>query len=106
MSDFCSSNIPIDESDAYLLGWRCTVFITFIITHSLLVILAIWLYTYHRWQANLQKRLLIQDYQHHRNSSKGRNISSSNCGNKDESLKMEEALLGGATANDNNKGDQ
>lgn len=52
-----------------LQGWRCAVFVTFIVTYILLALLAVILYAYHRWQKNLQRRLFEQDVEIQRRTS-------------------------------------
>ncbi len=57
MTGFCT-----EDQDEFG-SWRCATFITFIVTYVLLAFFGVWLYVYLRWQANLEKRLLLEDYQ-------------------------------------------
>ncbi len=66
MVRFCKSD-STDDLDT----WQCAVFVTFVLTQFLLLVLAIWLYTYYRWQENLKRKLYEEDYEHNRFSSIG-----------------------------------
>ena len=85
--DFC------EDTTESLSHWKCAVFITFIGSYFFLIVFGIWLYAYHRWQSNLEKRLLLEDYQFHQNNksnrvsgmSEGSNIIRTTSKNYDES---------------------
>ena len=79
MGNFCDSSTttssPVLEpiiTDQEEKNWQCAVFVTFVITQSLLLILAIWLYTYYRWQENMKIKLYQEDYENFRYNSEGR----------------------------------
>lgn len=80
--DFCTG----DTTDS-LTAWRCATFITFIVSYVLLACFGLWLFIYHRWQANLEKRLLIEDYQFHQQQNQRKsNRNSSKQGTMKEGL--------------------
>jgi hypothetical protein len=77
MGNFCDSSnssssvlepVVADQEEK---NWQCAVFVTFVITYSLLLILAICLYAYYRWQENMKLKLYQEDYENFRYNSEG-----------------------------------
>ncbi|TNV77580.1 hypothetical protein FGO68_gene14181 [Halteria grandinella] len=74
-------------------SWRCSVFVTFIVSYALLALFGVLLFIHHRWQQNLEKRLLIEDYQQKAQRRSGSQRSGSSRQKSNDQHESKQALL-------------
>ena len=75
MTSFC-----INDDDPTLSGLKCATFVTFIVSHAILLLLALSLYIHHRWLQTIEKRLLIADLKQSSDKFRLNNRESENTG--------------------------